>query len=736
MNLFLEKKILFGFIMTLYLFFVSVSLGEINYPYVHEPVTEPVADGIRLTIPAGFDADVFVQLGMVDVTAAPFFADRTGRIDSTKAIQQAINFARDNQLVCFFPEGTYLVSDTISCIQNRYKRANGNVRGAPNFPCVLSGSRKGNRPKIVLANCSPGFSDPANPKYVIHFWTRGLKNEFEPSPNSSFNQTIENLEIVIGEGNSGAIGIRMRGAQGSNIINCAIDATYGFKGFEGGPGSGGGIYGLTVLGGKIGMDMTETQPAPTISAIVLEEQQQAAIIYGGRQSLSAVGIRIRFKGNGPAIRTPEGKSGLTLGQIALSDASIECLVPVEVAIDSDSSVYLSNVYIKGANVLVKAPAGKLDGDSSGWICIQECAIGKAGSKFRKSMSFPVYVDGFPTMKPYSIVSHGQKPPKDLVEKHSCNTEIFWENSKVVNVKEFPYNACGDGLHDDTEAIQKAIDDNNTVFFPKGYYLISRSLILKKESSLLGVAKHLSIIYTRPGLGDFTSIDAPNPLIKTAKGGGVLLANLCLYAPRDSGSYALCWRAGESAVLQFVNIMNVPLKKFEGLKLRTHPFVLIENPGQGRWYGLYHHGDHKQQSKDYRLLLVDGSQGPLDFYQVDLEHAKSDANMEIRNSSGISIYGLKSEGNSATLLIKNSQDIRVLGFGGNASAFPGKALFVINNSTNVRLVNLVNTPRKGGDGNVDGPFGVGVATGQWHMVADQDRGLMTDGFHRPVLYLIH
>ena len=53
----------------------------------------------------------------MDVTGKPFQADPTGKTDSTRAIQAAVVFARDHQLACFFPPGTYLLSDTLTCTQ-------------------------------------------------------------------------------------------------------------------------------------------------------------------------------------------------------------------------------------------------------------------------------------------------------------------------------------------------------------------------------------------------------------------------------------------------------------------------------------------------------------------------------------------------------------------------------------------------------------------------------------------
>ena len=56
---------------------------------------------------------------------------------------------------------------------------------------------------------------------------------------------------------------------------------------------------------------------------------------------------------------------------------------------------------------------------------------------------------------------------------------FPMGSDVVNVKEEPYNAKGDGKTDDTEAIQKALSDHPDgdyiIYLPHGIYKISSAL---------------------------------------------------------------------------------------------------------------------------------------------------------------------------------------------------------------------------------------------------------------------
>ena len=264
----------------------------------------------RLNIPPVFETPAelgggkLAALGVVDVTRAPFGADPSGRKDSTRALQQAIDFARDHQMVAFLPGGTYRVSDTLQALRGPSGRAWG---GGRMLPCVLVGEAK-RRPRIFLAPRSPGFGDPEKTKPVIHFWAPGLEDPRVPQANVNFNQMLVGIDVTVGEGNPGAVGVKHPSAQGSGIQDSVIDVTHGHTGIQGGAGAGGSHAGITILGGRIGLDLRDSQPAPTITGITLTGQTEAAIICNTLQSLSAVGVKDRLPRARPRCAGPRAST--------------------------------------------------------------------------------------------------------------------------------------------------------------------------------------------------------------------------------------------------------------------------------------------------------------------------------------------------------------------------------------------------------------------------------------------
>jgi len=107
---------------------------------------------------------------------------------------------------------------------------------------------------------------------------------------------------------------------------------------------------------------------------------------------------------------------------------------------------------------------------------------------------------------------------------------FPMGSKIVNVTKDPYFAKGDGKNDDTEAIQKALNDHPDgdyiIYLPHGIYKITDALVWpttkKQESSsrrtiLQGQSMGGTIIQLADSTYGFDNPDFPKALIFTGEG---------------------------------------------------------------------------------------------------------------------------------------------------------------------------------------------------------------------------
>ena len=65
-----------------------------------------------------------------------------------------------------------------------------------------------------------------------------------------------------------------------------------------------------------------------------------------------------------------------------------------------------------------------------------------------------------------------------------STQVYPAHMHVVDVTKPPYLAAGDGVSDDTDALQQALNENvgrhRVLYFPKGTYLVSRTLTWPKK----------------------------------------------------------------------------------------------------------------------------------------------------------------------------------------------------------------------------------------------------------------
>lgn len=763
------------------------------------------------------------EIGILNVVAPPYNADPTGHRDSTDALQSAMVDGREQGKVIFLPLGTYLVSDTLNATEHKKGRDH------PTVIVGAIGSAPMERPTIYVAANSERFMDEKNPRYVVHFWeddalppdnnTRSEKDSRISSSirtNVNFNQIFQGINITVGAGNHGAIGVRLRGAQGSNIENVAINlGDDGFVGAVGASGSGGSHLGITVVGGKYGLDFRMAQPAPTITGAHLVNQKCAALIYAGLQTLTAVGLHIEQLSPRQAPETmgvmasvptesqypdttpwlpktgpctlpvflpdvqPSGRADG--GQISLIDSILTTNQPQSTAITTPRNLYMSNVYVKGfSNIAILQkddPSGPKHvfpntfGTAS-WVLVEEAAFAlnppvTSRPYHNKSLALQFQSTIWKDNKKMnsnitSVHQSASGPPADLLSQHFFVEALFpsFQSKMAANVKNSPFNAKGDGVNDDATAIQMAIDQSEIVFLPKGRYLVSKTLRLKSNTKLVGVGRTLTHIYPpKDGIQPASEEDeSPVPVVETYQGeGNTVIAFLTILTFHNAvNTYALLWQTdGMDSVFRqafshttyfgFTEEMVQDIK-FGGVKPpprpnSTHPVVVIS--GGGRFYTLEDE-DYQFQAPSYRHVLVLNSTSGLNFYQLNTEHSRGDANTEIRQSQNVRIFGFKSEANFVVLWIRQSKGIYFYGYGGNAAAFPlgqkypsgyaqySPSLFRVEDCSDTKLINLVDYPRVAG-GNQSFFAGQGFDPHTWSMLLDSSGNFTTPPMDRPLLY---
>ena len=107
-------------------------------------------------------------------------------------------------------------------------------------------------------------------------------------------------------------------------------------------------------------------------------------------------------------------------------------------------------------------------------------------------ALPTYVDGR-RMDSLVNMSASDRPPAGHESRHLWTEGgVTWQSEGAVSALEC--GAVGDGVTDDWKALQGAVDSFDTVILPKGFYRLSRPLLLRRKGvSLVGVGRTISFL---------------------------------------------------------------------------------------------------------------------------------------------------------------------------------------------------------------------------------------------------
>jgi len=658
--------------------------------YCREP-QRPSAVPLAPTTPAG--CGELAEAGLVDVTCPQYGADPSCATDSTAAIQKAVDDAYQSKMAVFFPEGTYCVSNTIDAKKVGWARHIGHE---------FIGSTSGTKPVIRLVPNAPGFNNPSSVKPVLFMYSvcqagtdcesHTSANELDPA--NGFIQSIRNIDFEVEAGNDGAVAVRFLGAQGNSIENVTVRMKSGYAGFGNMVGTWSSLSNIEVNGGRYGITGSiPTSPKgaesrwPALTNVRLYDQSVAALANMGFTTWSISGLHIK-KQSGPAIITPGGGGNWAGGALNIIDGVIELENPSREAIDNSSnqSITLMNTYFRNTPVISKSGQHTLAG-STGWTKVSEYGY---GAKFDNRGV--LLINGNQRTDTHIGPLTSEAPPENLSWRHSVDPahnpspdvilgRIAAGDRAVANVWDhgiFPSAIgfsstlrAGDNLTPDVTAKLQALIDSGveTIFFPKGKYVISNTIRMGEKTHFIGLANQFSGLIVsdnwqpvvRPTYV-ITTVDSPTASPKMSH----FRISWPTEQKRDMFT-AVLWRSGKIEVhdVSFSpNWATGSISNYDG-QYPNIRHMFTGNAG-GTFWGLdIGSNQNRNQHPGYRHALFDGTKNPLVIYGMNPEDhnffGRTDGwGVEIRNSANIAFLGSKQE-NHNTIRIDNSENIIMLGF---------------------------------------------------------------------------
>ncbi|NOY91899.1 MAG: hypothetical protein GXP55_11940 [Deltaproteobacteria bacterium] len=619
----------------------------------------------------GLEGNARVAAGYLDATlydgAGGNAVDPTGVLDSTAGIQAALDDAYLYGMVTYLPAGTYLVSDTlvrsqegadvVACAEAVRDWGTGYyARRAPS----LVGPEEGPRAVLKLMDSSPGFDDDGNPKPIVYFYN-DKGSGWDGGPTCGFGFVARNLEIVIGSGNSGAIGLQVPSAQYSTIENIKIDATGGYAGLRG-ANSTNVVVNLDVTGGRFGV-IHSVCCGLAFSGLRLRGQTEVPLVLDTYGAVAIVGFDIESGGES-AVRMLSGGSGHT-NQVSLVEGVIRHSGSGPVVDNAlGKTLYMRNVYIQSDRTLIQSGSETVDSTSLSWQHIREYAYANRRTSTMDGVDTKSYtiIDGVISQAGVTDVVSSDTPPQDLVTRHLPGLLPHFEGDGVLNVHDM--GALGDGTTDDRAAIQAAIEASSDVFLPRGDYMISGPIILHANTRIFGspgMRTRLRPHDSWPLSTEYEHLvqtdDDPNAR--------TVLRDLAIHAPgeptddfRRTYVGAVDWRAGRHSIVSQLEINLPRTPRGSDRSSADRRLTWIRGSGGGRWYGLAAHisASRRTRGDDFRLVMVDGTREPLTFYGPNTEKAAQNPHTTILGASNVRVFGIKREGSFSLFRVENSSNI--------------------------------------------------------------------------------
>ncbi len=485
----------------------------------------------------------------VYLTADQFPVHGDGQTDDSAGIQAAIDKVQETtgEGILFVPEGRYRITRTIFV-----------------WPGIRVIGYGATRPVFVLADATPGFQQGIGDMF---FFAGGRPNRraaggragggrfgnFRPVPTppgtvppvaampdanpGTFYSAMSNVDFEIGRDNAGAVGIRFHAAQHAYMAHIDFQIGSGLAGLN---DIGNEAEDLHFHGGRYGILTRKPSPAWQFTLIdsTFDGQREAAI--------------------------RENEAGLTLVHDEFRN------VPTAIAIDPR---YSDQLWVKNARFEnISGPAVVISNEKNRMTEINMenvvCSRVPVFARFRESGR---ELAGNGAVYEVKVFAHGLTLPAlggigEIKTRYDAAplptlpaalpnairvlpAASTWVNLRSLGVK-------GDGVTDETAAIQKAITEHPVLYVPSGAYIVSNTLKLRPDSVLIGLHPDQTQFDVLDSTPAFQGPGAPVPILEAPHGGHNIVTGIGLYTNGiNSRAVGALWMAGADSLMDDVRLLG-------------------------------------------------------------------------------------------------------------------------------------------------------------------------------------
>lgn len=611
-----------------------------------------------------------------------------GRADDSAAIQQALDAAANKGEggVVFLPSGRYRITRSLL------------------VPLAVRLYGVGpTRPVLVLGANTPGFQKGVANMVVFtggDQYTVGkvpvpvrsavpYSDKVRDANSSTFYSAMSNVDFEIGDGNPAAAAVRLRTAQHSYLSHMDFHIGSGLAGVY---MVGNESFDLKFYGGRYGILTEKTSPAwqYTLMDSSFEGQREAAI-RGHEAGLTLVNTTIR---NTPVgIDISRGYGDWLWGK----DVRFENVSKAAVVISNEDNVYTQ---VGFDNALAKnVPTFARFRDSG-------TRVAGYGAQYRiAEFNYGLMLPGLGSVGKFGTHVKGAAL-KALPAPRQPVMRTLPATGQWASVRSF--GAVGDGVTDDTAAVQKAIDSRRVVYLPQGFYMVRDTIRLKPDTVLIGLHPGVTQLVLPNGAAAYAGADGPKALLESAKGGDAIVTGFGLATGEvNPRATALLWKAGAESLVDDIRIQGGhgtrlydgkrrdPYQKtanFDPLQHwdRQYPSIWVTDGGGGTFIACWSPSTFAQAG-----FYVSDTKTPGQVYELSAEHHMR-AEIVLDNVENWEFLAPQTEQevrdgmDAISLEIRNSRNITFANYHAyrvTRSIKPAVSAVKITNSENIRFRNV-------------------------------------------------